>query len=135
MQAQHAEPELFPGPLLAPFIEVIAHALPRQGVGGQQFTHGQPAPLTAGFKLAKNGPDNFLGLGRPPPTLGAKRQMRWYPGGNHIFGQDFHEGGKGDGSYLKFRSAVGVFCITGPPGDFLNSFIIKIPAYQIAPTF
>ena len=121
---QYAEPKLFPGPLLAPFIEVIVHALQRQGVGGQQFTHGQPAPLTAGFKLVKNGPDNFLGLGRPPPALGAKRQMRQYPSGNNIFGQDFYEGGKREGSYLKFRSAVGVFCIIGSLSDFLTSFYI-----------
>ena len=124
MQPQHVEPKLFPGTLLAPFVEVIIHALPGQWAGGQQLLHGQPAPLTTGFELVENGPDDFLRLGRPPPAVRTKRQMGEYPGGNDIFGQDFHEGEKGDGSHLKFRSAVGVFCVLGLHHYFLNSFRI-----------
>jgi len=65
--------------------------------------------------------------------MGAKRQLGQYPGGDDIFGQDFHEGGKGDGLHLKFRSAVGVFSVLGPPDYFLNSFIIGISTGQKAP--
>ena len=124
VQAQDAQPKLFPSTLLAPLVEIIVDALPRQGVGWQQFAHGQPAPLTPRFELVENGGDDFHRLGRPPTAVGAKGQMGEYPGGNDIFGQDFHDGGKGDGSHLKFRSAVGVFSVLSPPDYFLNSFTL-----------
>ena len=111
MQPQHVEPKLFPGTLLAPFVKVTIHALPSQRTDGQQLLQGQPAPLTTRFELVENGPDDFLRLGRPPPAVRTKRQMGEYPSGNDIFGQDFHEGEKRDGSHLKFPTSGGVFCV------------------------
>ncbi|WP_033426240.1 hypothetical protein, partial [Hymenobacter aerophilus] len=52
------------------------------------------------------------------------RQQGQYPAGNYIFAQDFHEGGKGDGSHLKFPAFVGVFSVLRLTDYFLNSFFI-----------
>ncbi|WP_158010189.1 hypothetical protein, partial [Hymenobacter glacialis] len=53
-------------------------------------------------------------------------QVGQYPAGNHIFGQDFHEGGKGDGSHLKFPAFLEVFSVLRAAGYFLNSFNYKL---------
>ena len=59
IQAQDTQSEVFLGTLLAPLIKVTVAALLCQGVGWQQQgAHRQPAPLTAGFELEQDSPDD-----------------------------------------------------------------------------
>ena len=122
MKAQAGEPEIFPGPLLAPGVEVVVDALPAQRLARKQSLHGQPAPLAAGFELVADGSHHLGRVGGCAAATQADGQVGPYPAGNHIFGQDFHGGGKGDGSHLKFPAFVGVFCVLPLSGYFLNSF-------------
>ena len=121
MQAQAGEPQVLPGPLLAPGVEMIVYALPTQWRAREQGPHGQPVPLAAGFELVTNGPYHFGRVYRQPASPGPGGQVRQYSAGNHIFGQDFHEGGKKDGSHLKFPAFLEVFSVLRAAGYFLNS--------------
>nr|GFB82451.1 hypothetical protein [Tanacetum cinerariifolium] len=80
MQAQQIEPQGFPGTLLAPVVEVVVHALPREGLPTKQSHYWQPAPLTTGFELVENRAHD-LGRGDArTATGGRKGQMRQQPG-------------------------------------------------------
>ena len=115
VQAQAAEPHVFPGPLLAPGIEVVVHPLPAQRRAREQGAHGQPAPMAAGFELVANGPHHFGRVDGRAAATEPRGQVGQYPAGNHIFAQDFHGGGKVDGSHLKLPAFVGVLlCFTLP---------------------
>ena len=90
---------------------MIAYALPTPWRAREQGPHGQPAPLAAGFELVTNGPYHFGRVHRQPASPGPGGQVRQFPAGNPIFGQHFHEAGKGDGAHLKFPAFVGVSCV------------------------
>ena len=109
MQGQALAPQVFPGALFAPGVEMVIHFLPAQRLPAEQGPHGRPALLAAGFELVVNGSHHFGRVHCQPAFPGPGGRVRQYPAGNHIFGQHFHEGGKGDGSHLKFPAFVGVF--------------------------
>ena len=63
VQAQAAEPQVFSGPLLAPGVKVVVHALPAQRRAREQGLDGRPAPLAAGCELVADGPHHLGRVG------------------------------------------------------------------------
>ncbi|WP_205619328.1 hypothetical protein, partial [Hymenobacter aerophilus] len=80
------------------------------------------APLAACFELVADGAHHLSQVDACAAATSTGRQQGQYPAGNYIFAQDFHEGGKGDGSHLKFPAFVGVFSVLRLTDYFLNSF-------------